>query len=182
MLYWCKEPSSDVQMVTKFAFRYGADVHRAWAAAGLAPKLLHTEVIDSADPMHFVIMEWLPDAYYTLDKLPLDQLQSAVPTIQQALQSAYNIVSNGQRFAHGDARLPNVCVRQEDQQWGVKFLDFDWAGIAGVQRYPPFINSKIRWPEGVMPLGIIQQQHDAALLLADMQHRLGDDLVPMLQG
>ncbi|KAL3139354.1 hypothetical protein ABBQ38_003689 [Trebouxia sp. C0009 RCD-2024] len=108
MLYRCRDSSSDVQMVAKFTTRYGMDVHRAWAAAGLAPRLLHTEVIDSADPMQLVIMDWLPETYCTLDQLPLDQLQSAAPAIQQALQSAHGILLNGQCFAHGDARLPNV--------------------------------------------------------------------------
>ena len=82
MLYRCKESNSDVQMVAKFACPYGADVHRAWAEEGLAPRLLHTEVIDSTDPMQLILMEWLPETYRTLDDLPLDQLQSATPTIQ----------------------------------------------------------------------------------------------------
>lgn len=181
MLYRCRESSSDVQMVAKFAIRYGVDVHRAWAAGGLAPRLLHTEVIDSTDPLQLVIMDWLPETYCTLDQLPLDQLQSVVPTIQQALQSAHGILVNGQCFAHGDARLPNVCVRQEGQQWRVKFLDFDWAGVAGAHRYPPFMNSSIRWPAGASPLGIIQQQHDVALLEAEVQLRLEGGLLPMLQ-
>ena len=105
-------------MVAKFAIRYGADVHRAWAAAGLAPRLLHTEVIDSPDALQLVIMELLPETYRTLNQLPLDQLEAAAPAIVQALQSAHGIHVNGQCFAHGDARLPNVCVRQEGQAWG----------------------------------------------------------------
>lgn len=181
MLYRCRESSSDVQMVAKFAIRYGMDVHRAWAAGGLAPRLLHTEVIDSTDPLQLVIMEWLPETYRTLDQLPLDELQSAAPTIQQASQSAHGILVNGQCFAHGDARLPNVCVRQEGQQWSVKFVDFDWAGAAGVHCYPPFMNSSIRWPAGATPLAIIQQQHDVALLRAELEFQLEGGLLPMLQ-
>ena len=65
----------------KFACRHGADVHRAWAAEGLAPRLLHTEIIDSTDPMHLILMEWLPEAYLILDKLhSFDRLWSAAPT------------------------------------------------------------------------------------------------------
>ena len=133
-------------------------------AAGLALRLymLHTEVFATADPMHLV-MEWLPETYCTLDQLPLDQLQSAAPAIQQALQTAHGILVNSQCFAHGDARLPNVCVRQEGQQWRVRFVDFDWAGMAGVHRYPPFMNSIMQWPAGASPLGVMQQQHDVAL-------------------
>ncbi|KAA6429048.1 MAG: hypothetical protein FRX49_01158 [Trebouxia sp. A1-2] len=180
MLYRCRKSSSDVQLVAKFAIRYGLDVHRAWAAGGLAPRLLHTEVIDSTDPLQLVIMEWLPETYRTLDQLPLDQLQSVAPTIQQALHSAHGILVNGQCFAHGDARLPNVCVKQEGQQWRVKFVDFDWAGVAGAHCYPPFMNSSIRWPAGATPLAIIQQQHDVALLGAEVELRLEGGLLPML--
>ena len=60
---------SDVQMVAEFAIRYALDVHRAWAAGGLAPRLLHTEVSNSTDPLQLVIMEWLPETYRTLDQL-----------------------------------------------------------------------------------------------------------------
>lgn len=74
-----------------------------------------------------------------------------------------------------------MCVRQEGRQWRVKFLDFDWAGIAGVHRYPPFMNSSIQWPAGATPLGTIQQQHDVALLEAELQFRLEGGLWPMLQ-
>lgn len=164
MLYLCRESSSDVQMLAKFATRYGLDVHRAWAAKGLAPRLLHTEVVDSADPLQLVIMEWLPEAYCSLDQLPLDQLQSAGSYIWEALQSAHGIFIDGQCFAHGDARLPNVSVKQEGQQWRVQFLDFDWAGVAGTHCYPLFMNSSIQWPAGATPLGIMLQQHDVALL------------------
>ena len=51
---------------------------------------------------------------------------------------------------------------------GVKFLDLDWAGVAGAHCYPPFMNSSIRWPAGATPLGILQQQHDVALLEAEV--------------
>ena len=180
MLYRCRESSSNVQLAAKFAVRYGLDVHRAWAARGLAPKLIHTEVIESIDPLQLVIMEWLPNTYCTLDQLNVDQLQSAAPTIQQALQTAHGIVVNGQCFAHGDARLPNVCVKQEGQQWSVRFVDFDWAGVAGVHRYPPFMNSSIWWPAGATPLAIMQQQHDIALLQAEVELRLEGGFLPML--
>ena len=117
----------------------------------------------------------------TLDQLPLDELQSVAPTIQQALQNAHGILVNGQCFAHGDAGLPIVWLRQEGQQWRVKFVDFDWANVAGAHCYPPFMSSSIRWPAGATPLAIIQQQHDVALLGAEVQFRLAGGLLPMLQ-
>ena len=126
-------------------------------------------------------MEWLPETYRTLDQLPLDELQLVAPTIQEALQSAHGILVNGQCFAHGDARLPIVCVKQEGQQWMAKFVDFDWAGVAGAHCYPPFMNFNIQWPAGATPLAIIQQQHDVALLGADVKFRLEGGFLPMLQ-
>ena len=61
-------------------------------------------------------------------------------------------------------RLPNVAVRQEGQQWHVRFWDFDWAGVSGEHKYPPFMNSEIKWPPGVHPYAVMAAEHDVALL------------------
>lgn len=65
------------------------------------------------------------------EQLSFDQLLSAFPAMQQALQSAHSSLLHGHCCAHGDARLPHVFAHREGQQCKVKFLDFNWAGIAG---------------------------------------------------
>ncbi len=75
------------------------------------------------------------------------------PYVLQALQQAQSVeIHPGSRGVHGDVRLPNVAVLREDQQWHVKFLDFEWAGE---HKCPPFINPEITWPPGVHPYGVM---------------------------
>ena len=50
-------------VLVKFVQRYGADVHRSWAAAGLAPKLLSFDALP--DGWHMAVMERLPEAQWT---------------------------------------------------------------------------------------------------------------------
>ena len=78
----------------------------------------------------------------------------------------------GSLGAHGDMRLPNVAVLFENNQWHVRFLDFDWAGVAGEDMYPPFMNPKIGWPAGAQPSAVMLASHDVALLQMQFDQRL----------
>lgn len=101
------------------------------------------------------------------EQLSFDQLLSAFPAMQQALQSAHSSLMHGHCCARGDARLPHVFAHREGQQCKVKFLEFNWLALQG-SIYPPFVNSSIWWPAGVTCLSTIQQQHDIALLEAEV--------------
>ena len=47
----------------------------------------------------------------------------------------------------------------------VRFIDFDWAGEAGVVQYPSFMNHRdVSWPSGVKEGGLALQTHDTHLL------------------
>lgn len=47
----------------------------------------------------------------------------------------------------------------------VRFIDFDWAGVAGVQRYPPFMNmQQVRWPQGAETGKLIRLVDDMCFL------------------
>ena len=74
--------------------------------------------------------------------------------------------------AHGDMRLPNVAVLLEDRQWHIRFLDFDWAGVAEKNTYPPFMNPKIAWPAGAQPFEVMLSKHDVTLLQMQFDQRL----------
>jgi hypothetical protein len=45
-----------------------------------------------------------------------------------------------------------------------KLIDFDWAGEAGVAKYPANMNPDIRWPEGAVDGQLIQKAHDLEML------------------
>lgn len=70
---------------------------------------------------------------------------------------------------HGDLRQTNVAVKRGENNWMVRFADFDWAGPAGIQRFPACMNSQIDWPIGVGPLAVMHPQHDNDLLARQFQ-------------
>ena len=88
----------------------------------------------------------------------------------QALQQAQFVkITRGTTGAHGDMRLSNVAVHLEGQQWHVRFLDFDWAGVATEHTYPPFMNPKIT---GAHAYAVMILEHDAALLQMQLDQAL----------
>ncbi len=106
--------------------------------------------------MQLVTMEFLSDEWQFLNQLDLDIVQATRPYILAALPQAQQILlSNGAVGVHGDLRQTNVAVKRRNNGWMVKFVDFDWAGPAGIQRFPPCMNSQIDWPVAVM-----YPQHD----------------------
>jgi hypothetical protein len=162
-LYSYTDPESGQTRLAKFAGRYGTDVHAAWASAGLAPTLFDVVQVDYHS--FLITMELLPEMWRVLSNLSDSELLESKSYVLQALQQAQSVeIRVGTSGAHGDMRLPNVAVRQDGQQWHVRFLDFDWAGVAGEQTYPPFMNPEISWPPGVHAYAVMLAEHDAALL------------------
>ena len=110
-------------------------------------------------------MELLPESWRVLSDLSDPELLESRPYVLQALQQAHCVeITMGTTGAHGDMRLPNVAVRLEGPQWHVRFLDFDWAGVAKEHTYPPFMNPEITWPSGAHAYAVMISQHDVALL------------------
>ena len=162
-LYSYTDPGSGQKRLAKFTGRYGTAVHAAWASAGLAPTLF--EVAEVEWHSLLVTMELLPESWRVLSDLSDPELLESRPYVLQALQQAHCVeITMGTTGAHGDMRLPNVAVRLEGPQWHVRFLDFDWAGVAKEHTYPPFMNPEITWPSGAHAYAVMISQHDVALL------------------
>ncbi len=162
-LYTYTDPESGQTRLAKFAGRYGTDVHAAWASAGLAPTLF--DVMEIGYHTFLITTELLPATWRVLSNLSDSELLDSKPYVLQALQQAQSVeIHAGSRGVHGDVRLPNVAVLREGQQWHVRFLDFEWAGVSGEHTYPPFMNSEITWPPGVHPYAGMVAEHDAALM------------------
>jgi len=120
--------------------------------------------------MQLVTMELLSDEWQILNQLDLDIVQATRPYVLAALQKAQQILlSDGAVGVHGDLRQTTVAVKHGDNGWMVNFVDFDWAGPAGLQRFPPCMNSQIDWPIGVGPLAVMHPQHDIDLLARQFQ-------------
>lgn len=179
--HWCEDkllfeathvPSGRAVCVKFTPRAYGADVHAAWAAAGLAPALLEHRVLPGG--IHMVVMELLhPDqGWRMLAEQDVQQRRLMLPAVLGALHTAHAVpLPSGGVAAHGDCRDANVLVRQRATPMGggvafdVRFVDFDWAGCAGVAVYPPLMAPAVEWPRGALPGAPLEQAHDEALLM-----------------
>jgi len=162
-LYAYTDPGSGQKRLAKFTGQYGTAIHAAWASAQLAPTLFDVTELECHSLL--ITMELLPATWRVLSDLSDPELLESKPYVLQALQQAQNVeISVGTRGVHGDMRLPNVAVHLEGQYWHVRFLDFDWAGVAREQTYPPFMNPDITWPPGAHAYAAMLPEHDAALL------------------
>lgn len=129
-LYSYADPATGQRRLAKFSGRYGNNVHAVWASVGLAPALF--DVVDLDFNTLLITMELLPQAWRVLSDVSDSELLEAKPYVLQALRRAQNVqICMGALGAHGDMRLPNVAVLFETNQWHVRFLDFDWAGLQG---------------------------------------------------
>lgn len=164
-LFTYNDTTSGEARLAKFTQHYGISVHKAWASVGLAPHAPTAIPLDS--DMQLVTMEFLSAEWQFLNQLEMDIVQDTRPFVLAALQQAQQILlSNGAVGVHGDLRQTNVAVKLGEKGWMVKFVDCDWAGPAGLQRFPPCINSQIDSPIGVGPLAVMspQAEHDIDLL------------------
>jgi hypothetical protein len=172
---------------------YGADVHAAWARAGLAPELLSVDALPGG--LRMVVMQLLPrtDGWCMLSKVsPPAARVAALAAALAALCAAHALplpaaAADG---VHGDCRACNVLVRRRRDgakdteeatcpssphdhdhhtddcgaaEWDIRFVDFDWSGAAGARAYPPFMSAAVQWPVGALPGTLLEQAHDTQL-------------------
>ncbi|KXZ42808.1 hypothetical protein GPECTOR_117g373 [Gonium pectorale] len=177
LLYVAEQEGSGRQVAVKFAStisEYATRVHRAWAAAGLAPELLANRPLHCGLTM--LVMERLGpedgwDAFYKLAPQLKRRLSEEVLRI---LATAHGVDVDGQGGAvHADMRQANVMVRmREDGQeparpLQVRFLDFDWSGLVGQTRLPPFMRQRL---PGFTAGVAATQEYDRALWRHEMAH------------
>lgn len=159
-------------IVVKFVERYGETAHRLLAANKLAPALLYYGDIwlsgpeqHGCGPRKMVVME------YVSGQVAADWVDSASDSdmigVWKAMQQALELLqSQTPPLVHGDLRLLNIHIADvqdgvdEGVQKRVRLLDFDWAGEAGVTRYPFHLSQQIKWPSGAKAYAYITTAHD----------------------
>jgi hypothetical protein len=110
---------------------YGSAAQKAWAAAGLAPRVLKEQSLSCGWVL--VEMEYLPEGEWApLDRLPAADRMQALKAAVEVLQHAHLVTKEQDGKAalvHGDARPPNCLVRRGHGSGGaldVRFVDFEW--------------------------------------------------------
>ena len=150
------------KVLIKFTRRYSKQAHQHCAEAGVAPNLLGFESLPTG--WYMVVMEYLdPQTYRTLR--PEDGSNSRlIEEIKRAVT-----VLHGGGFVHGDVRDINFMTRHqwsaEEKVRNVFLVDFDWAGVSGIAKYPRLVNREtVQRPEGAEDGELITQEHDWAMV------------------
>jgi len=143
------------KIVVKFAEAYNKEAHSLLVAEGLAPPLLYCDRPAFSD-FTMVVMEHVDGEqlfHKYLEATPtqvLDEVSKALKTLHE------------KGFVFGDLRSPNILVTNQHH---VQLVDFDWCGSAGEGKYPADMNLvDIEWPDGVVPGGFLQLEHDEEML------------------
>ena len=159
----CTATISDmnIDIIVKFTKNYCGDAHRLCASEGLAPQLfcVDRKIVPG---WTMIIMENIKEAkplHETTFNLKKDQDQ-VFQDIQQAISLLHH---NNLVFA--DLRPNNILVYEKDQLKRAMLVDFDWAGVAGRDCYPLFMNHEnIDWPAGAEDGKVLQKKHDEVWL------------------
>ena len=138
-------------VVVKFAVRYNDEAHRLLAGQRLAPEL-HA-CIPVMGGVFMVVMDFVQG----------QALQDDCPRIvYECVKKAIGILHDHD-YVFGDLREPNILNLVTEKRG--MLVDFDMVGRHKVDRYPASLNDEdIVWPDGVTRNGIMDKQHDLALL------------------
>ena len=143
------------KIVVKFAEAYNEEAHSLLAAKDLAPRLLSCDRSVSSNFV-MVVMDYV-DGEQLFHKYPLETPHKILEEVLDALGT---LRKNDLVF--GDLRSPNILITGQHH---VQLVDFNWCGKAGEGKYPADINTvDIEWPNGVVPGGFLQFEHDKKML------------------
>ncbi|KAK9919159.1 hypothetical protein WJX75_009796 [Coccomyxa subellipsoidea] len=158
LLFFARDAQTKTPKVIKYVTKYGIEVHQALSDAGLAPVLYDTVHLKGG---------FMQDGWTRVDMLSAEELSLVQPAVLAALDRVHALLlPNGGSVVLADCRTCNVMVKIVDGgAVDVRFIDFDWAGQAGVVQYPSFMNHQdMPWPDGVKEFEPALQIHDTRLL------------------
>ena len=147
-----------VQICVKLTQRYSKEAHLHCAELGFAPKLRRFE--DLPGGWYMVVKDKLV-GYDPLAHLPYDLPlpRPVFEAIGEQLKTLY-----ARQLVHEDIRDTNILVKKADR---TKFMiiDFEWAGVEGVVRYPAHVNYvDIARPNDARDGLLIKAAHDFMML------------------
>ncbi|KAG2335903.1 hypothetical protein BDR05DRAFT_978881 [Suillus weaverae] len=152
------EGDAEVPICIKFVQDYSRDAHMHCSNEGVSPRLRGFEQLPGG--WYMAVMDRLV-TYDVLAHLPIDELipRSVFDSIGKHLETLH-----ARKLVHGDIRDTNILLKREDRTQFM-IIDFDWAGVADVVRYPAYVNYRdIERPHDVRDGLPIKAAHDNAML------------------
>jgi hypothetical protein len=155
----CEGKYGGKDALIKFSQTYEATAHRLLTAHGLA-SALH-QCLQLVGGGYMVIMERLAgeDAHEAFHGQNLPQ------SVTEDIQRALNLL-HGSKRVFGDLRRPNIMVLKEEDEYRAKLVDLGCVGIDGQTQHSAFLNTDLRWPQGIVPCAPMHRKHDNNLLTA----------------
>jgi serine/threonine protein kinase len=149
---------TEVPICIKFVQGYSPDAHIHCAQAGVSPRLRGFEQLPGG--WYMAVMDRLV-AYDVLADLPIGEHipRSVFDSIGEHLRTLHE-----RKLVHGDIRDTNILLRRDDRT-RYMIIDFDWAGVEDVVRYPAYVNYRdIERPHDARDGLPIKAAHDDAML------------------
>ncbi|TDL30026.1 hypothetical protein BD410DRAFT_780553 [Rickenella mellea] len=147
--------STERNVIVKFSRSYGVEAHRLCQEHGLAPDLIYTKKLDGGWTV--VVMAHITSPFKLLSECKSTELMSLQPVAKAAVKQLHDA-----GFVHGDLRATNIFG---DPIGGVvKIIDWDWAGTAGMVKYPEMMNPVVGHAKGARMGEDILATHDLETL------------------
>jgi serine/threonine protein kinase len=154
VLLFSAEDTQKRSLFIKFVQQYSVEAHQALSRARCAPTLYgHT---DLPGGWIVVIMEEMKEPWGLLADIEPEKREP----FKQAIEKAVNLL-HASKYVHGDIRASNILVFPSDPSQGIKFIDFDEAGLDGEAVYPRNLNTKdVQRPGEAFDGQKIRMEHD----------------------
>lgn len=153
-IYRAKMTNSDgeLDVVVKFTATYNEKAHQLLVTKQLAPRLHYFARLVGGHCM--VVTDYVVS-------LPLSDCpeQKNYLDVLKRVESAVQVL-HGENLVFGDLRPQNIVLHPEE---GAMLIDFDLAGMHGVDRYPATFDTS-RYSKDVHRNGIMDKEHDIFMI------------------
>ena len=168
---------NDVQVVVKFVYNYcgtyGQVVHEHLHGLGLAPRLY--SAVELHRGLVMVVMDHLAFQEGTGGWVELETFKNGLGSMADAVRKRLEEIVDclqTQQMVHTDLRPKNILVKVDEHRRVtmaegkpvLSLIDFDWSGLVGEARYPPFLNPRIPWPTKTKGYARVGREDDRILL------------------
>ncbi|GBC06784.1 hypothetical protein RclHR1_07040007 [Rhizophagus clarus] len=149
LLWRAETEEGSHQIVVKYTRKYNKHAHELCFGIKKAPRLLSVEMICG---FNCVVMDYIEGRRLSeCDDLKRSEYVTIIKDIEETI-----LYLHSKDIVFTDLRDSNILVfKDESSELRGMLIDFDWAGVNNVDRYPPLMNPNINWPDGArdhMPL------------------------------